>query len=60
MLVLKLQPVSSGVSAFAVSMGEAAKPFDVQSVEVSKLEDIRHARFEASTCLVWSLWFGRV
>ena len=42
MLILKLQLVSSEVSAFAVSMGEAAKPFDVQCVEVSKLEEASH------------------
>ena len=37
-LVLKYQHVSSGVSAFAVSLEEAATPFVVQYVKVSKLK----------------------
>ena len=42
MLILALQHVSFGVSAFAVSMGEAAKPFVVQCVKMLKLEEVSH------------------
>ena len=59
MQILKLQPVSFGVSAFTVSLGEAAKPFVFQCVKVSKLKEVSHegnlarnVRFEAPTCLV--------
>ena len=48
-LVWTLQHVSSGVSGFAVSLGEAAKPFVFQCVQVSNLEEVSHACFEVAT-----------
>ena len=59
MLVLMVYRVSSGVSCFPLAsacMGEAVKPFLLDRVDVSKLEDV--SRFEVPTCLVWSLWFS--
>ena len=42
MLGVMLQHVSSGVSAFAVSMEEAAKPFVVQCVKMLRLKEVSH------------------
>ena len=42
MLVFRLQHVSSRVSGFALSMGEAAKPLLFEGVKVPKLEEVSH------------------
>ena len=65
MLVLMLPHVSSRVSGFscglAVSMGEAAKPLlPFRTFPTVKIGGslARNARFDATTCLVSSLWFS--
>ena len=55
-----LMKVSLKVSGFAVSMGEAIRPFLFDVVKVSKLEEVSHEMlvFRAPTCVLSSLWLS--